>query len=217
MIFIDKMKNFKIYKTPMFLPTLDNDKKKKSAILLMTPNYASSKKLLDNPLFINKLRYSSYYIEKDVSYYINSKGIKEVDNNPDSYVESATELTYYQNLLEMTAAEKAKLKDSDFGLPDKRKYPLDTPARVRSAVKFFNYVSKEDEAELAKNIIKSIKKFDINISVGEKNRLSKYYKGTNESAILESQSVIPENTPDNPIYSVSAIIRDKDGRVLLES
>ena len=216
MIFIDKMKNFKIYKTPMFLPTLENDKKKKSAILLMTPNYASSKKLLDNPLFINKLRYSSYYIEKDVSYYINSKGIKEVDNNPDSYVESATELTYYQNLLEMTAAQKAKLKDSDFGLPDKRKYPLDTPGRVRSAVKFFNYVSKEDEAELAKNIIKAIKKFDINISVGEKNRLSKYYKGTNESAILESQSVIPENTPDNPIYSVSAIIRDKDGRVLLE-
>ena len=131
MIFIDKMKNFKIYKTPMFLPTLDNDKKKKSAILLMTPNYASSKKLLYNPLFINKLRYSSYYIEKDVSYYINSKGIKEVDNNPDSYVESATELTYYQNLLEMTAAQKAKLKDSDFGLPDKRKYPLDTPGRVR--------------------------------------------------------------------------------------
>ena len=80
MIFIDMMKSFKIYKTPMFLPTLDNDKKKKSAVLLMTPNYAASKKLLDNPLFINKLRYSSYYIDRDISYYIGAKNISEVDD-----------------------------------------------------------------------------------------------------------------------------------------
>ena len=215
MIFINKMKNFKIYKTPMFLPTLDNDKKKKSAILLMTPNYQSSKKLLDNPLFVNKLRYASYYIEKDISYYINSKNIKEVDNNADSYVESSNELDYYHGLLEMKSAQRAKLKDSDFGLPGKRKYPLDTPDRVRSAIKFFNYCSEDEEEELASNIIKAIKKFNISISVGKKNRLSKYYTSSNE-ALLEHQEIIPVNTPDNPILSVSAVIMDDKGRILLE-
>lgn len=70
MIFIDKMKNLKIYKTPMFLPTMENDKKKECAILLMTPSYESSKKIMTNELFVNRLRYLSYYIKRDVSYYI---------------------------------------------------------------------------------------------------------------------------------------------------
>ena len=82
MIFVDKMKNLRIYKTPMFLPTLDNDKKKKSAILMLTPNYESSKKIMNSSLFINRLRYESYYIEKDVSYYINQKMAKEVEEEP---------------------------------------------------------------------------------------------------------------------------------------
>ena len=34
MIFIDQMKNLKIYKRPMFLPTLETDKKKHSAVFL---------------------------------------------------------------------------------------------------------------------------------------------------------------------------------------
>ena len=60
MIFIDKMKNFKIYKSPLFLPTLERDKKKKSAILMMTPSYTSSKKILLHPMLINKMRISIY-------------------------------------------------------------------------------------------------------------------------------------------------------------
>ena len=60
MIFLDQMKNMKIYKRPMFLPTLDNDKKKHSAILLLTPNYESSKRLMNHPLTVNRLRYQSY-------------------------------------------------------------------------------------------------------------------------------------------------------------
>ena len=76
MIFIDKVKNFKIYKSPLFLPTLERDKKKKSAILMMTPSYTSSKKILLHPMLINKLRFSSYYLDKDVYYYINSKDDK---------------------------------------------------------------------------------------------------------------------------------------------
>ena len=190
MIFIDKMKNLKVYKTPMFLPTLDNDKKKHSAAILLTPNSASSKKILsNNTLLVNKLRFASYYLERDISYYINSKIVEEATGN-DNY-------SIYQLLTEITASEKSKLPDSKFGLPEKRKYPLDTEARVRSAIKFFNYVSKEDEKELADNIIKAIKKYDIKVSIGDKNRLKKYYTGVKESVINESgEDIFYEDTKD---------------------
>ena len=56
MILIDKMKDFKIYKVPTFLPTRIDNKKKFYASLLLTPNYESSKKIMTHPLFINKRR-----------------------------------------------------------------------------------------------------------------------------------------------------------------
>lgn len=64
MIFIDKMKNFKIYKTKTFLPTLKEDKKRGSAILMMTPNFDSSKRVMNSTMFVNNKRYESYYLEK---------------------------------------------------------------------------------------------------------------------------------------------------------
>lgn len=176
MILIDKMKDMKIYKTPTFLPTHIENKKKKCAILLLTPNYESSKKLMNHPLFVNKLRYQSYWMQRDISYLVSSKGI--IDDEAD---QEDVEEAY---IMEMTAAERNKLPDSAFGIPSKRKYPLDTEAHVRSAIKFFNYVDKEDEEELAKNIIKAMKKFNItDVKVGDKNRFSKYYKSTNEAAV----------------------------------
>lgn len=85
---------------------------------------------------------------------------------------------------EMSAKERNALKDSDFGIPSKRKYPLDTEAHVRSAIKFFNYCDKEDEKELAFNIIKAMKRFNItDIKVSDKNRFSKYYNSKKEFAL----------------------------------
>ena len=69
---------------------------------------------------------------------------------------------------------RSKLPESEFGVPGKRKFPLDTPERVKSAVRFFNYVEPEDEAELAKRIKEKAKKFGVAIRCGKKNRLSKY-------------------------------------------
>ena len=173
MILINKMKDFKIYRTPTFLPTKMENKKKGCAVLLFTPNYESSKKLMNHPLFVNKLRYQSYWMQRDVSYLVSSKGI--IDDSEEEIEESY--------LTEMTASERNKLPDSAFGLHEKRKYPLDTEKHVRSAIKFFNYVDKKDEEELAKNIIKAMKKFNItDVNVGDNNRFSKYYKSTNENS-----------------------------------
>ena len=95
MILIDKMKNMKIYKTQMFLPTLANDKKKQSAIFLLTPNYTSSKSIMNSPLFVNKLRYSSYYLERNLSYYIDSKYIEDTDEDQNEIEENFN----YQSLI----------------------------------------------------------------------------------------------------------------------
>ena len=177
MIFIEKMKNFRIYKCESFLPTIKNDKKKSSAVLMMTPNYESSKKVMNNKMFVNSNRFSSYFIEKDVSYYIGSKVVEEVD-------ESAiiNEQLKIDEILE--EAKRSELPDDAFGVPSKRKFPLDTEAHVRSAIKFFNYVEPEDEEELARRIKAAMKKFNIDdVHVSDKNRFSKYYTNPkNESA-----------------------------------
>ena len=188
MIFVDQMKNFKIYKTKTFLPTLKDDKKKYSAILLMTPNFESSNKLMNSNLFVNKLRYMSYYLEKDISFYINSKVVEEI--------EESKIISERQELESCLETKRSELDDDDFGVPSKRKFPLDTEAHVRSAIRFFNYVDPEDEEELARRIIKAIKKFNITgIYHSDKNRFFKYYKAPRrEDAVKESYNLDDEDT-----------------------
>ena len=166
MIFIDDMKNLKIYKTQMFLPTLDADKKKGSAILLLTPNQQSSIRLMKNSLFINKLRFASYYLEKDISYYIGSNKIEEVEES-ELMVGSdiITEANNYIYLESLSQEERDKIHKNEFGLPNERKYPLDSEKHVRSAIKFFNYCKEQEEEQLASNIIRAIKKFDMKVLI----------------------------------------------------
>ena len=72
-----------------------------------------------------------------------------------------------------------KLKSSErtcFGLPSKGKYPMPDAGHVLQAIRMFNYCSQEDEEELAANINKYIKAYNMkDIHVGEKNRFAKYY------------------------------------------
>ena len=85
MIFVDQMKNLKIYKKPLFLPTVEMSKKKNSAIFLLTPNRESSLNLMKSSMTINKLRFESYYIEKDLTYFISSKILKSDENIDENY------------------------------------------------------------------------------------------------------------------------------------
>lgn len=73
--------------------------------------------------------------------------------------------------------KRSDLKDSEFGLPKLRKYPMPDKDHVLSAIKFFNYVSPENEKELAKNIKKKMKQYNVSSDhIGDKNRLKKYIK-----------------------------------------
>lgn len=71
--------------------------------------------------------------------------------------------------------KRSDLPDSVFGIPSQRKYPMQDKEHVLSAIKFFNYVDEDHEKELAKNIIKNMKKYNIPFDVvGKKNRLRNY-------------------------------------------
>lgn len=74
MIFLDELEYMKLYKKPFHLPINEKNKKKNSAIFLLTPSIEKSIELLNNPLLINKKYFNSYFIEKDITYYINQEG-----------------------------------------------------------------------------------------------------------------------------------------------
>lgn len=83
----------------------------------------------------------------------------------------------------LTAKEKSKLKDSDYGIPSKKKYPMPDESHVRAAIRMFNHCSEEDEVELAKAIKRKIKEYNItDVKISDKNRLSKY---VSESMIIK--------------------------------
>lgn len=89
--------------------------------------------------------------------------------------------------------ERQRLLPSEFGIPDKRAYPMPDEEHVRAAVRMFNNCDPDDEKELAEAIIRKMKKFGIDdIKVSASNRFKKYYdpkkKAKNEAAFLESAS-----------------------------
>lgn len=98
---------------------------------------------------------------------------------------------------ELSYFERQRLLPSDFGIPDKRKYPMPDEEHMRAAIRMFNNCDPDDEEELAEDILKRIKRFGItDIKVGVGNRFYKYWKKENkdkddkdpkknESALLE--------------------------------
>ena len=99
----------------------------------------------------------------------------------------------------LSSADRAKIKDSDYGIPSKRKYPMPDESHVRSAIQMFNHVDKEDEAELARNIKKKIKKYGMSVDVGKDNRFSKYYEAAEETGTIRSE--IRESVTGNTGYT----------------
>ena len=70
MIYIDEIKDLKLYKRKFLLPRNGLDKLKGNVVMLLTPNQESSKNIINHKLMINRY-YKSYWLEKDVSFYIN--------------------------------------------------------------------------------------------------------------------------------------------------
>lgn len=116
--------------------------------------------------------------------------------------------------------KRSELPDEVFGIPEERKYPMPDKRHTLSAIKLFGHVEPKYEEELAKNIIKNMKKYDIPESaVGKDNKLRKYIdKYYNESAKLQEESV--DDTLEKikvfnkELAQYEYIIVNKDGSII---
>ena len=84
--------------------------------------------------------------------------------------------------------KRSELPDSVFGIPQERKYPMPDEKHTRSAIKLFNHVDPKYEEQLAKAVIKNMKKYGIDGSVvGPNNRLRKYLP----KDMIKESTIIP--------------------------
>ena len=117
-----------------------------------------------------------------------------------SYID--TDMTYMKYLSEaaMSSKDRNRLPDSEFGLPKQRRFPLNDEKHVLLAIRFFNHVEPEYESELAKNIIKKIKAYDMadKVHVGDKNRFKPYWEksGLAKKAVTEMEELFSFNLAD---------------------
>ena len=71
---LEDLKFNKLYKKQFLLPFNKENKRHGSAILLLTPNYDVSRRLMNNKFTIDKAKtFVSYYIERDIMYTINNE------------------------------------------------------------------------------------------------------------------------------------------------
>lgn len=83
-------------------------------------------------------------------------------------------LNYLINEEQLTAHDRASLKDVEFGLPKDRKYPLHDKEHVQSAIHLFHKCTEFDRKELAFHITIMAKKYGITIS--KDSLITKYVK-----------------------------------------
>ncbi len=63
----------------------------------------------------------------------------------------------------LTTEERKELKDSDFGLPETREFPMPDAAHVRAAEAYFRYAPDDEKSLLAHRILLKAKKFGVDV------------------------------------------------------
>lgn len=63
----------------------------------------------------------------------------------------------------LDAEERRELKDSDFGMPEIREFPMPDAAHVRVAEAYFRYAPEDKKHELARRILLKAKKYDVDV------------------------------------------------------
>lgn len=147
-IHVHELKQLKMYnsKNKLIVPLSDNDNKKESVIYLLTPNIESSVNMIKSNTIINRNWFKSYYLEKSINTILNSGNyIEKIEEDTDEFIDQISMMLFEDKL---PSKERNDLKMNQFGLPDKRKYPLNDEEHVRAAIRMFNHVDKNDEETL---------------------------------------------------------------------
>ena len=100
-----------------------------------------------------------------------------------------TDAYEYFNENALSSKERNELKDSDFGIPELRKYPLTDEEHVRKANSFFKFAPKKYKAELAKRILNAAKKFDIDTENWQLHEYLSKHDTIQESAELHGDAI----------------------------
>lgn len=103
---------------------------------------------------------------------------------------------------------RANLKDNQFGIPEDRKFPLDSEKHVMSAIKLFGHAEESKKKALAKRIKTAANKYDIKIP-----ETTQVYKYLSESYIAES-SIAKINIPaevKNIVFDMGGVLVDDNG------
>lgn len=85
---IDKVKPFRLLKTPFFTPFNKKDKRHGSAIFLMTKSLEQSKQLIEHPLISNLNMFNSYFLEWNAMYLLKPSRIINKDLDVDDIYNS---------------------------------------------------------------------------------------------------------------------------------
>ena len=188
MVSLDDLKELVLYKRPFYLPIDLKDKRRGSAIMLMTPSFQSSKFAMTAPYTVNRHYFESYFVEKATERLIYNESVYP-----------AKDYGKYINEEALTSKERNEIPDEDFGIPKYRRYPLNDEEHVLLAIRFFNHIEPKFEKELARNIIKKVKEYDMadKVRVGPKNRFKPYWEKSglgkkNVSESVEETDILSE-------------------------
>lgn len=80
--------------------------------------------------------------------------------------------------------------DVFYGVPEQKKFPLDTRSHVVSAVRFFNYVEPRYERELARSLASKVREYGIELVPSDTNRFYKYYHSKKIDAVIKHSALI---------------------------
>lgn len=119
------------------------------------------------------------FIDKGITEKDCDKAIEGINNTNKLISDRIKEVKKQQSTKEsfsfIEEMKRSELSDNVFGIPSQRKYPMPDKKHVYSAIKLFGHVDEEHEEELARNIKKMMKNYDISPDeVGDKNKLKKY-------------------------------------------
>ena len=98
MIFLNELKENRIYTRKCMLPIYEKDKLRNSLIMLLSPNIQSSINQINDRIFLNRYFYS-YYIERDINIFITDdnkpieESAKEINSSTLPLLESKLEKT----------------------------------------------------------------------------------------------------------------------------
>ncbi|MDR0864172.1 MAG: hypothetical protein LBO74_04470 [Candidatus Symbiothrix sp.] len=63
----------------------------------------------------------------------------------------------------LDAEERRELPDSEFGIPEKREFPIPDAAHVRAAEAYFRYAPEDKKPELARFILNKAGEFGVDV------------------------------------------------------